>query len=88
MTLSQFVDDAGKVSEYLIHKFNRRKIFLLGHSWGTMLGSFTINKYPEYYYAFISVGQVGDQVRAEKISYDFVLARAKGTKGRKSHPDS
>jgi Predicted hydrolases or acyltransferases (alpha/beta hydrolase superfamily) len=84
MTLSQFIDDAGKVSEYLINKFNRKKIFLLGHSWGTMLGSFTVNKYPEYYYAFISVGQVGDQARAEKISYDFVLNRARELKDRKA----
>ena len=84
MTLSQFVDDAGKVSEYLIHKFKRKRIYLLGHSWGTMLGSFTVNKYPEYYYAFISVGQVGDQERSEKISYDFVLARARELKDRKA----
>ncbi len=80
MNLSQFVDDAGKVSEYLIHKFNRQKIFLLGHSWGTMLGSFTVNKYPDYYYAFISVGQVGDQEHSEKISYDFVLSRSRELK--------
>ena len=84
MTLLQFVEDAGKVSEYLIHKFNRKKIFLLGHSWGSMLGSFTAKKYPEYYYAFISVGQVGDQVRSEKISYDFVLSRAKELKDKKA----
>ncbi|MGA2407321.1 MAG: alpha/beta hydrolase [Bacteroidales bacterium] len=84
MTLSQFVDDAGKVSEYLIHKFKRKKIYLLGHSWGTMLGSFTVNKYPDYYYAFISVGQVGDQERSEKISYDFVLARARELKDIKA----
>ena len=80
MNLSQFVDDAGKVSEYLIHKFNRQKIFLLGHSWGTMLGSFTVNKYPDYYYAFISVGQVGNQEHSEKISYDFVLSRSRELK--------
>lgn len=84
MTLSQFVDDAGKVSEYLIHRFKREKIFLLGHSWGTMLGSFTINKYPGYYYAFISVGQVGDQERSERISYDFVLSKARELKDRKA----
>jgi pimeloyl-ACP methyl ester carboxylesterase len=82
MTLSQFVDDAGKVSDYLLKKFNRKKIFLLGHSWGTMLGSFTINRFPEYYYAFISVGQVGDQVQAEKNSYNFVLDRAKELKDK------
>ena len=73
MTLSQFVDDAGKVSEYLIHRFNREKIYLLGHSWGSMLGSFAANKFPGYYYALISVGQVADQKRSERISYNFVL---------------
>jgi len=84
MTLSQFVDDAGKVSKYLIHRFNREKIYLLGHSWGSMLGAFTANKFPQYYYAFISVGQVGDQKRSEKISYDFVLSRARELKDRKA----
>src|SRR5664279_2062748 len=84
MTLSQFVDDAGKVSEYLIHKFKRKKIYLLGHSWGTMLGAFTANKFPEYYYAFIAIGQVGDQKRAEKISYDFVLSRSRELKDKKA----
>jgi pimeloyl-ACP methyl ester carboxylesterase len=84
MNLSQFVDDAGKVSEYLIHRFNRKKIFLLGHSWGSMLGSFAINKFPDYYYAFISVGQVGNQVRSEYISYNFVLSEAKELNDRKA----
>jgi len=84
MTLTQFVDDAGKVSEYILHRFNRKKIFLLGHSWGSMLGAFTANKYPEFYYAFISVGQVGNQVRSENISYDFVLSRAKELKDKKA----
>jgi pimeloyl-ACP methyl ester carboxylesterase len=84
MTLPQFVDDAGKVSEYLIQRFNCKKIYLLGHSWGTMLGAFTANKFPQYFHAFISIGQVGDQVRAEKISYDFVLARARELKDKKA----
>lgn len=84
MTLSQFVDDAGEVSKYLIRKFNREKIYLLGHSWGTLLGSFTINKYPDYYYAFISIGQVAQQERSEIISYNFVLSRARELKDRKA----
>jgi pimeloyl-ACP methyl ester carboxylesterase len=84
MTLSQFVNDAGKVSQYLIKKFRREKIFLLGHSWGTMLGAFTVKKFPDYYYSFISVGQVGDQERSEKISYDFVLSRAREQKDTKA----
>jgi pimeloyl-ACP methyl ester carboxylesterase len=84
MTLHQFVDDAGKVSEYLLHRFNRKKIFLFGHSWGSMLGSFAANKYPDYYYAFISVGQVGNQVQSENLSYKFILSRAKELKDKKA----
>lgn len=84
MTLPQFVDDAGKVSEYLIQRFKCKKIYLLGHSWGTMLGAFTANKYPQYFYAFISIGQVGDQVHAEKISYDYVFSRAMELKDKKA----
>jgi pimeloyl-ACP methyl ester carboxylesterase len=84
MTLKQFVDDAGKVSEYLIHRFNCEKIYLLGHSWGTMLGAFTAKKYPKYFHAFIAIGQVGDQARSEKISYDFVLAKARELKDIKA----
>jgi len=84
MTLSQFVDDAGTVSKYLIHRFKCKKIYLLGHSWGTLLGSFTVKKYPEYFNAFIAVGQVGDQQQAEKISYDFVLGRARELKDIKA----
>ncbi len=84
MTLPQFVDDAGAVTEYLINRFKKEKIYLLGHSWGTLLGSFTAFEYPEYFHAFISVGQVAQQSRAEIISYDFVLARARELNDKKA----
>jgi len=84
MTLPQFVDDAGRVSEYLIHRFNCKKIYLLGHSWGSLLGSFAANKFPDFYYAYISVGQVADQKRAERISYDFVLSKAMDLKDKRA----
>jgi pimeloyl-ACP methyl ester carboxylesterase len=84
MTISQFVDDAAEVSKYLIRKFHHEKIYLLGHSWGTLLGSFTVNKYPEYYYALISIGQVAQQERSEIISYNFVLSRARELKDHKA----
>jgi pimeloyl-ACP methyl ester carboxylesterase len=84
MTLDQFVDDAMKVTQYLSAKFHRRKIWLMGHSWGTMLGSFTVYRYPELYSGYISIGQVGDQSRAEKISYDYVLRKARELNDRKA----
>jgi len=84
MTLSQFIDDTRVVSEYLIKRFNRNKIFLIGHSWGTILGSFAVNKYPDLYYSYIGVGQVSRQEESEIISYNFVLSRARELKDKKA----
>jgi pimeloyl-ACP methyl ester carboxylesterase len=83
-TLNQFVEDAASVTRYLMKKFNKPKIYLMGHSWGTVLGSYTAKKYPEYYYAYLGIGQVGEQIRAEQISYDFVLQSAKDEKDEKA----
>jgi pimeloyl-ACP methyl ester carboxylesterase len=84
MTLSQFIEDTREVSKYLIKNFKRDKIFLLGHSWGTVLGSFTAQKYPEYFYCLISVGQVARQGQSELLSYNYVLSKAKDLNDRKA----
>lgn len=77
MSLEQFVEDAAEVTRYLISRFGKEKIFLLGHSWGSMLGSYTVQKYPDLFLAYFGIGQVADQIRAEQISYDFVLSKAR-----------
>lgn len=84
MTVTQFVEDTREVSKFLLRRFHREKIYLLGHSWGTMLGSYTIHKYPEYYKAFIAIGQVARQEQAEEISYNFVLSKAIGLNDKKA----
>jgi pimeloyl-ACP methyl ester carboxylesterase len=83
-TLNQFVEDAATVTRYLIQKFHKQKIYLMGHSWGTVLGSYTVKKYPQYFYAYLGIGQVGEQIRAEQISYDFVLQSARDEKNEKA----
>lgn len=58
MNINQFIDDTKKVTEYLKKRFHKEKIYLLGHSWGSVLGTLTVYNYPEDYYAYIGVGQV------------------------------
>lgn len=58
MNINQFIDDTKKVTEYLKKRFHKEKIYLLGHSWGSVLGTLVMNKYPEDYYAYIGVGQL------------------------------
>jgi len=77
MNLEQFISDASEVSEHLKKRFNREKIFLMGHSWGSFLGILTVNKHPQHFYSYIGIGQVASQFRAEQISFDWVKREAK-----------
>ena len=57
MTLDRFIEDAHELTKYLKDRFDQEKIYLLGHSWGTQMGILTVQRYPDNYHAFISVGQ-------------------------------
>ena len=77
MTVDQFISDTKDLSEMLAERFNKKKIYLTGHSWGSLLGILTADKYPELYYAYIGVGQVCNQYKGEQISFEWVKEQAK-----------
>ena len=72
MTIDQFIEDTRSVTEYLKRKFNKDKIYLLGHSWGTVLGTLVIQKYPDDYYAYIGVGQVVNSEEQEESGTEWL----------------
>lgn len=76
MNIEQFVSDTKELSEYLIKRFNRDKIYIMGHSWGSYLGMRTIEKHPEFYYCYFGIGQVANQYRSERLSYEWVKEQA------------
>jgi pimeloyl-ACP methyl ester carboxylesterase len=76
MTLSQQVQDAHELTEILKERFNKEKIYILGHSWGTVLGIELISDYPEDYIAYIGVGQVINVIKNEQQCYKLTLAKA------------
>ena len=77
MNLSQILADAHDLVLLLKHRYGKEKIYLAGHSWGTIIGMNLINLYPEDFYGFISIGQVVDFAQSLNISYNFALMKAK-----------
>ncbi|MDS0526458.1 alpha/beta hydrolase [Clostridium sp. SHJSY1] len=63
------IKDLFEIIEYLKKKYNKKKIVLLGHSWGSVLGSIFIKKYPESIAYYIGVGQVVNMAENESIGY-------------------
>jgi pimeloyl-ACP methyl ester carboxylesterase len=58
LTMNQFMNDCLKVTLCLKKRFKKDKIYLLGHSWGSVLGMRMIHKYPQHYAGYIGVGQI------------------------------
>ena len=55
---NQAVADTIELTEYLRKRFDEEKIYLLGESWGTILGVLTVQQRPDLYHALIGSGQM------------------------------
>lgn len=76
LTLERLVDDCIELIDYLCRTLGRKKVYLLGGSWGTELGTFVCAKAPEKVAGYIGYGQVVNGVENENRSYAFALAQA------------
>lgn len=76
MTIAGMTRDAARVVEYLRKRFHKKRIFILGISWGTVLGVMLAQRHPDWLYAYIGVGQVVDERHGEKLAYGFTLHAA------------
>jgi pimeloyl-ACP methyl ester carboxylesterase len=77
MTLEQMISDTLEVTNYLRHRFGKEKIYLMGHSGGTFIGIQAAAQAPELYYAYIGVAQMSNQLKSERLAYEYMLQQFK-----------
>lgn len=68
-TLDVLLQDVLELVHYLKNRYHKQKIVLLGHSWGSVLGSLFIQDHPEEVACYIGVGQVVNKRASERLSY-------------------
>ena len=76
LTIQTYLGDTLALVNLLRDRFGQDKIYLLGHSWGTVLGTATVRDHPELFHAYIGMGQVVNMVENERLSLDFVIEKA------------
>ncbi|KRB82913.1 hypothetical protein ASE00_13000 [Sphingomonas sp. Root710] len=78
MKFDTMVDDGIALIEQLRLMTGQRKIFLIGHSWGSSLGLYMAARRPDLLYAYIGAGQAvdGDRSLAATAAEVEALARA------------
>ena len=77
LTLEQLIGDCAELIEYLCRTLQKKKIFLLGGSWGTELGTLVCQRYGELVAGYIGYGQVVNGIENENVSYAYTLEKAK-----------
>lgn len=82
--VAMYEEDVVALIEYLCKKFKKDKIVILGHSWGTILGTPVAYRHPEHIAAYIGQGQFIEGAENELISYNFVLEEARKAKDKKT----
>jgi len=75
VTLEQIAKDGIEVAQYLCRRLQKRKIIVLGHSWGSIVGVRMVQLRPELFAAYIGTGQVASW--KESVNMQFELLRAK-----------
>jgi proline iminopeptidase len=70
------VNDAHELTQFLKKKFNKEKIFLVGFSYGSVIGLKLAEKYPDDYYAYIGVSQVISLPESWDVSMQWLKEQA------------
>ena len=76
LSVDQMVADTIEVTDYLRDRFDEQKIYLVGSSWGTIIGTMAVQRAPERFRAYVGTGQMVDPFATDKLMYAESLADA------------
>jgi pimeloyl-ACP methyl ester carboxylesterase len=83
LTPERYISDAHELAQYLCKRFNKEKIYVVGESWGSALGIWLVQRYPELFYAFAGTGQMVSFSDTEIYCYEKALEIAKNNRDQK-----
>lgn len=76
-SLNRIVKDGIEVTEYLCHTLGKKKIIVLGHSWGTVIAIGMVQLRPELFAAYVGTGQAASWNATVNMRFDLALAKAR-----------
>jgi len=82
--VGQYISDANELVQHLKKRFGKEKIVLVGHSWGSRLGMYLVDRYPEHFHSFVAIGLEVAAFEGESGSYAYTLEQAQRTQNQKA----
>lgn len=76
LTPQRYVDDAYALTQMLRARFHQDKIYVLGSSWGSILGIWLVQQHPDLFYAYVSHGQMVNTTQNDIMGYQLAIKYA------------
>ncbi|KEO73258.1 alpha/beta hydrolase family protein [Anditalea andensis] len=76
ISLELMYNDTKDVVDYLLKKFGKDKLYLVGFSWGGFLGHQFAHEYPELLYAYISVSPMIHGSGSDRLTKRILIEKA------------
>lgn len=76
LTLQGFQEDAREIVYALLRRFGQRRLYLVAHSWGTVLGFHIVKTHPELVEAYVAIGPMINQRESEQLALSMMKERA------------
>lgn len=73
LTPDRYRADAYALIEHLRARFETDKVYLMGESWGTILGIWLVRDYPDLFHAYVGSGQMVNTTENDQMGYELAL---------------
>lgn len=77
LTIERLLGDLDELVDRLRDRFGHRKVVLLAHSWGTVLGTLYAQRHPDKVAAYVGTGQITNKREDDRVGYRYALAQAR-----------
>jgi pimeloyl-ACP methyl ester carboxylesterase len=73
LTVDQYTSDIIELTDILRARFDENKIYLMGHSWGSIIGVRAVQERPDLFHAYIGSAQMVDVLETDKLIYQMMM---------------
>lgn len=78
LTVDLLLSDIDEIVDYLCERFEQQKVIVMGHSWGTVLGTLYAQQHPGKVAAYVGVCQVVNGLAGDILALETAAGRAEG----------
>jgi pimeloyl-ACP methyl ester carboxylesterase len=84
LTVERLAQDGVELAEYLRRHLAKDRIYLVAHSFGSIIGLRMAHARPELFAAYVGTGQVADSSRSYTVAWEELLRKARAVGSRRA----